>query len=775
MPLPQPRYAMLVAIGGILLAPICLAEPLRFEVPRKFSLGSVSEPIATGDLNGDSRLDNVVANTGADGGPGGDSISVLLGTEAGGPVRGEDFPAGDRPEWITLSDVNGDQILDALLANYAGGTVAALLGDGSGAFGAPILTPVAGNPRCLVAFDLNLDGTVDLATANYDGNTVSVLLGGGNGAFLQIQSLAVGAGPEVITLARLNGDGSPDLLTADALGNSITPLLNDGNGRFTPGASVAVEERPRFVIASDLDGDSLDDLIVANTGTNSISVLKTTPEGPIEAAGRFGVELIGETLLDPVYLALGDLTGDGRQDLLVTWAKSNVLSIHPGTATPFAFDSPRFLATGNTPVGVATGKFDDDNDLDLVVSNALDNNCWVFLTGSASSGILVDNGDAGTTPVGAWIPSEAPFPLGPSSLFSKDGTLYTWQATLPESGLYEAMIWWTITTSRSTSVPIEVLHADGRTTTTVNQQSGVGIWHSLGTFFFDGNASVTTIAPSGDDSACADAVRFRARKDLLEAPRRGSVSLAGATKPEELRVGTNTYLALHATLTASNSSETEVWTGIVIAPRGEGEEVTDIKALRLHVDSNGNGKYDSNDRKLGDSRVFASEARVLTIQGLNEPLLNEVGLDFFLVCELNQSPSGRLKLEVASLGTQGATSLTPSKVKGSPLVSWYFPDPTPFNQRPGDGNQDGNLNISDPVHLLGFLFQGSIARLPCGDGTRNDADNIQLLDSNGDRKIDLSDAVTVLKYLFSGAEPPVLGRNCVIIEGCPDNSLKCSS
>ncbi|MBI4605094.1 MAG: hypothetical protein HY721_24285 [Planctomycetes bacterium] len=96
-------------------------------------------------------------------------------------------------------------------------------------------------------------------------------------------------------------------------------------------------------------------------------------------------------------------------------------------------------------------------------------------------------------------------------------------------------------------------------------------------------------------------------------------------------------------------------------------------------------------------------------------------------------------------------------------------------QRPGDSNQDGRLDLSDGVYLLGYLFQGSVARLPCGDGTLGEAGNVRLLDSNGDGSVDLSDAVHVFGYLFLGSALPALGSAWTPIEGCPENGARCGA
>jgi hypothetical protein len=86
-------------------------------------------------------------------------------------------------------------------------------------------------------------------------------------------------------------------------------------------------------------------------------------------------------------------------------------------------------------------------------------------------------------------------------------------------------------------------------------------------------------------------------------------------------------------------------------------------------------------------------------------------------------------------------------------------------QLPGDCNQDGAFDLSDVVHFLGFLFQGTPASLPCS----TQAANLVLMDCNQDGGLDLSDAVYKLAFLFQGGPPPVQGAGCIDIPDCPQN------
>jgi len=88
---------------------------------------------------------------------------------------------------------------------------------------------------------------------------------------------------------------------------------------------------------------------------------------------------------------------------------------------------------------------------------------------------------------------------------------------------------------------------------------------------------------------------------------------------------------------------------------------------------------------------------------------------------------------------------------------------------PGDCNQDGTLDLSDVICLLGHLFQGNPSMLPCS----TTAGNLALIDVNTDVSIDLSDAVYLLAFLFQGGPPPEQGQGCIEMAECPQNTMGC--
>ena len=64
----------------------------------------------------------------------------------------------------------------------------------------------------------------------------------------------------------------------------------------------------------------------------------------------------------------------------------------------------------------------------------------------------------------------------------------------------------------------------------------------------------------------------------------------------------------------------------------------------------------------------------------------------------------------------------------------------------GDANASGNVDISDAVYLIAYIFSGGSAPVPLLAG-----------DANCDSTVDISDAVYLISYIFSGGPAPCAG------------------
>jgi len=84
----------------------------------------------------------------------------------------------------------------------------------------------------------------------------------------------------------------------------------------------------------------------------------------------------------------------------------------------------------------------------------------------------------------------------------------TWAFTVTP-GRYEVFAWWYASGWRPTDVPYTVYHADGATTTRVDQTRDGGQWNSLGVYRFDtsGRVTLSDDCATGDRGVIADAIR----------------------------------------------------------------------------------------------------------------------------------------------------------------------------------------------------------------------------------------------------------------------------
>ena len=149
---------------------------------------------------------------------------------------------------------------------------------------------------------------------------------------------------------------------------------------------------------------------------------------------------------------------------------------------------------------------------------AVSNQATVTVTINAvSAETVIDNGGPGTSFTGTWAASGATGSYGSASVWSRDGSRYTWTFVPTVSGNYQVSMWWTVYSSRSTTVPVDIKHSGGTTRVTVNQKLNGGKWNGLGIYSLVAGASytVTVTSQPGPSSTSADAVKFAYLQDAV--------------------------------------------------------------------------------------------------------------------------------------------------------------------------------------------------------------------------------------------------------------------
>ena len=354
-----------------------LGNPLgpvgTFQTQQTFSTGAGTKPysVAAADVNGDGIPDLVVANKF------GNSVSVLLGNGNGTFQAQQTFSTGANsdPVSVAVADVNGDGKPDLVVANSFNSTVGVLLGNGNGTFAAQQTFATGASPYSVAVADVNGDGKPDLIVANVVGNTVGVLLGNGNGTFQSQQTFSAG-GAASVAVADVNGDGKPDLIVANYFSYNVGVLLGNGNGTFQAQQTFATGagSDPTSVAVADVNGDGKPDLIVANFNGSSVSVLLGNGNGTFQAQQTFSTGANSH----PLSVAVADVNGDGKPDLIVANASSDSVSVLLGNGNG-TFAAQQTFATGSSPFSVAVSDVNGDGKADLVVATRGGNSVSVLL------------------------------------------------------------------------------------------------------------------------------------------------------------------------------------------------------------------------------------------------------------------------------------------------------------------------------------------------------------------------------------------------------------
>lgn len=166
------------------------------------------------------------------------------------------------------------------------------------------------------------------------------------------------------------------MVVASADGNQITILHGDGNGAFSTQQTLPMPQmRPASVAVGDVNGDSRLDLLIGHDEA-SAAPIRVSLQG---SSGEFGTaqDLGGTTARGPAAIAIADIDRDGKIDLIAAnrdayevWAYRNT-TVPMSSQVTFSEFCPVGLVTGMrslSPIQVVASDLDGDELPDLVIS-----------------------------------------------------------------------------------------------------------------------------------------------------------------------------------------------------------------------------------------------------------------------------------------------------------------------------------------------------------------------------------------------------------------------
>jgi hypothetical protein len=200
------------------------------------------------------------------------------------------------------------------------------------------------------------------------------------GQFKRATYLSAGQRPYQVVATHLTKSGNVDLVVADYLSSQIIVLLGNGDGTFQK-RMVSNVPLPIGIAVGDLNGDGNEDLLVVEsngTGAGTLAVFLGQGDGKFnfKASYRVGSEA--------GFVTVADFDGDGRLDVAETDAgngSGGVLRVFRGTGTGTLL-KPTVYKIPDTPGALAAADLNGDHSADLAVTQ--------FSTGSVA--VLLNDG-----------------------------------------------------------------------------------------------------------------------------------------------------------------------------------------------------------------------------------------------------------------------------------------------------------------------------------------------------------------------------------------------
>ncbi len=285
--------------------------------PVKYSTGGSQicrlSAVDIGDVNNDGRKDVIVGTSTC-------GIDVLL-QAADGTLSPATHYASTDANKVRIADINKDGLLDVIgVGSWGTNSVSVWLQNSTGTLSASAKYSVLLSGEVdLEVGDINNDGLPDIVVMSAAGTDpdLEVLTQNANGTFNLHTDYNIGATPAVSSLAigDINGDTLLDAVVTYSNNiqfSRIGVFLQNNRATLDPEVAHLSADIPRAVAISDVTGDGRKDVIVLHDGWSKMGVYEQMADGTLQAEHLY--QRPADTFFNPQSLSIGDINGDGKPD-----------------------------------------------------------------------------------------------------------------------------------------------------------------------------------------------------------------------------------------------------------------------------------------------------------------------------------------------------------------------------------------------------------------------------------------------------------------------------
>ncbi len=399
------RHAAMLAASfllGVLPMRVEAVDSALFSPYTATVTGSWPEAVAVGDVNGDGLAD-VVLTTSFYFDPARDfKLYVFLQQPDGQLAPPVLYPTNSayssRAQSVQIGDVNGDGRKDIVLGNTSNIEVFLQGTDGTLA---PSMVYATSMASIIRIGDVNNDGRADVVGLDWSSNNVAVFLQTAGGTLAPaVMYNAPHGGYNDLDLGDVNGDGLTDIVVMS--GQSFLPnvvvLTQAATGGFNAPVSYSVASGvlTQGVAVGDVNGDGRNDIVVTYGGNKPYSKIGVFYQN---GAGSLDPVVSFDSLDVPESVEIADVNRDGRADIIVLhggWVNAGVYLQNADGSLQAEELYPIPYASHYQRQGLAIGDFNGDRLPDIAIA---DYNYGLVTLPHTASADIVATASASPAPV----------------------------------------------------------------------------------------------------------------------------------------------------------------------------------------------------------------------------------------------------------------------------------------------------------------------------------------------------------------------------------------